>query len=149
MPPHKSRGFNFSAVRIVVHIGNANNGNLLETLVREQTQGQVHLSHTFVTSGTAFLNGRPYCENFLFSVSSVSEKSLFRYGLRANIIEAVGLPDAALRESCDRVRAALKNRSYDIALAQLTINFALADIENKVRDSIFPRLWESWVHTVA
>jgi len=44
MPPHKSRGFNFSAVRIVVHTGIANNGNLLETLVREQTQGQVQLS---------------------------------------------------------------------------------------------------------
>src|SRR5438552_3360985 len=58
------------------------------------------------------------------------------YGIDANIIEVevdvsgvktnedhfhtVGLPDAAVRESRDRVRAALKNCGYDIPLTHIT-----------------------------
>ncbi|HMH00603.1 MAG TPA: magnesium chelatase domain-containing protein, partial [Terriglobales bacterium] len=65
------------------------------------------------------------------------------YGIDASIIEVevdisgvktsedhfhtVGLPDAAVRESRDRVRAALKNCGYDIPLTQITINLAPAD----------------------
>ena len=57
------------------------------------------------------------------------------YGIDASIIEVevdisgvktsedhfhtVGLPDAAVRESRDRVRAALKNCGYDIPLTQI------------------------------
>ena len=39
----------------------------------------------------------------------------------------VGLPDAAVRESKERVRAALKNCGYDIAARKITINLAPAD----------------------
>src|SRR4029077_16217012 len=62
------------------------------------------------------------------------------YGVDASIIEVevdvsgiktpedhfhtVGLPDAAVRESRDRVRAALKNCGYDIPPTQITINLA-------------------------
>src|SRR5258707_14295537 len=69
------------------------------------------------------------------------------YGIDANIIEVevdvsgvkmsedhfhtVGLPDAAVRESRDRVRAALKNCGYDIPLTQITINLAPADIRKE------------------
>jgi hypothetical protein len=69
------------------------------------------------------------------------------YGIDANIIEVevdvssvkssedhfhtVGLPDAAVRESRDRVRAALKNCGYDIPLAHITINLAPADIRKE------------------
>src|SRR5215813_195511 len=69
------------------------------------------------------------------------------YGIDANIIQVevdmsgvktqedhfhtVGLPDAAVRESRDRVRAALKNCGYDIPLAQITINLAPADIRKE------------------
>ena len=69
------------------------------------------------------------------------------YGIDASIIEVevdisgvktsedhfhtVGLPDAAVRESRDRVRAALKNRGYDIPLTQITINLAPADIRKE------------------
>ncbi|HTR25902.1 MAG TPA: YifB family Mg chelatase-like AAA ATPase [Terriglobales bacterium] len=69
------------------------------------------------------------------------------YGVNANIIEVevdvstikldqdcfhtVGLPDAAVRESRDRVRAALKNCGYDIPATQITINLAPADIRKE------------------
>ncbi|HVO79199.1 MAG TPA: magnesium chelatase domain-containing protein [Terriglobales bacterium] len=69
------------------------------------------------------------------------------YGVDANIIEVevdvsgikldqdhfhtVGLPDAAVRESRDRVRAALKNCGYDIPPTQITINLAPADIRKE------------------
>ncbi|MEN6561830.1 MAG: YifB family Mg chelatase-like AAA ATPase [Acidobacteriota bacterium] len=39
----------------------------------------------------------------------------------------VGLPDAAVRESKERVRAALKNCGYDLASKRITINLAPAD----------------------
>src|SRR3989475_9620307 len=69
------------------------------------------------------------------------------YGIDANIIEVevdvsgvktnedhfhtVGLPDAAVRESRDRVRAALKNCGYAIPLTHITINLAPADIRKE------------------
>ncbi len=69
------------------------------------------------------------------------------YGVDANIIEVevdvsgiktpedhfhtVGLPDAAVRESRDRVRAALKNCGYDIPPTNITINLAPADIRKE------------------
>jgi len=43
----------------------------------------------------------------------------------------VGLPDAAVRESRDRVRAALKNCGYDIPPTQITINLVPADIKKE------------------
>jgi magnesium chelatase family protein len=69
------------------------------------------------------------------------------FGIDANIIEVevdvsgiktledhfhtVGLPDAAVRESRDRVRAALKNCGYDIPPTHITINLAPADIRKE------------------
>src|SRR5258707_7183081 len=69
------------------------------------------------------------------------------YGIDANIIEGevdvsgiktpedhfhtVGLPDAAVRESRDRVRSALKNCGYDIPPTNITINLAPADIRKE------------------
>src|SRR6201987_4779336 len=69
------------------------------------------------------------------------------YGIDANLIEVevdvsgikttedhfhtVGLPDAAVRESRDRVRAALKNCGYDIPPTDITINLAPADIRKE------------------
>src|SRR3989442_4930095 len=69
------------------------------------------------------------------------------YGIDANIIEVevdvsgvktnedhfhtVGLPDAAVRESRDRVRAALENCGYDIPLTHITINLGPADIREE------------------
>lgn len=69
------------------------------------------------------------------------------YGIDANLIEVevdiapykaedpkfttVGLPDAAVRESRERVRSALKNSGYDIPPATTTINLAPADIRKE------------------
>jgi magnesium chelatase family protein len=39
----------------------------------------------------------------------------------------VGLPDAAVRESRDRVRPAIKNSGFDIPPTRITINLAPAD----------------------
>ena len=69
------------------------------------------------------------------------------YGIDASIIDVevdvsnvktkedyfhtVGLPDAAVRESRDRVRSALKNCGYDIPATNITINLAPADIRKE------------------
>jgi magnesium chelatase family protein len=69
------------------------------------------------------------------------------YGIDANVVEVevdvsgiktaedhfvtVGLPDAAVRESRERVRAALKNCGYDIPPTHITINLAPADIRKE------------------
>src|SRR5256885_4819883 len=69
------------------------------------------------------------------------------YGIDASIIEVevdvsgikcdeghfhtVGLPDAAVRESRDRVKAALKNCGYDIPPNHININLASADIKKE------------------
>jgi magnesium chelatase family protein len=69
------------------------------------------------------------------------------YGIDANIIEVevdvgarplekenfqtVGLPDAAVRESRERIKAALKNCGFDVPQTHITINLAPADIKKE------------------
>jgi magnesium chelatase family protein len=69
------------------------------------------------------------------------------YGIDANIIEVevdvspsrqqdenfqtVGLPDAAVRESRQRIRAALRNCGFDVPATTITINLAPADIKKE------------------
>src|SRR5664279_1581311 len=69
------------------------------------------------------------------------------YGIDATLIEVevdispikaekdtfttVGLPDATVRESRERIRAALKNSGYDIPATTTTINLAPADIRKE------------------
>jgi magnesium chelatase family protein len=69
------------------------------------------------------------------------------YGIDANLIDVevdysgvmtekdvfhtVGLPDAAVRESRDRVRAAIKNSGYTIPPTYTTINLAPADLKKE------------------
>jgi magnesium chelatase family protein len=69
------------------------------------------------------------------------------YGIDAHIIDVevdfsgvvlskeefstVGLPDAAVRESRDRVRSAIKNSGFDIPPTRITINLAPADIKKE------------------
>jgi magnesium chelatase family protein len=43
----------------------------------------------------------------------------------------VGLPDAAVRESRDRVRSAIKNSGFDLPPTRITINLAPADIKKE------------------
>src|SRR5258707_5785328 len=76
------------------------------------------------------------------------------YGIDANIIQVevdcsgiktdqdhfhtAGFPDAAVRESRDRVRATLKNCGYDIPPTHITINPAPADIKKESPGSELP-----------
>src|SRR3981081_418557 len=69
------------------------------------------------------------------------------YGIDAHIIDVevdfsniklaeeqfstVGLPDAAVRESRDRVRSAIKNSGFDIPPTRITINLAPADLKKE------------------
>ena len=69
------------------------------------------------------------------------------YGIDAHIIDVevdfsgikmqedrfhtVGLPDAAVRESRDRVRAAIKNSGFEIPPTHITINLAPADLKKE------------------
>ena len=43
----------------------------------------------------------------------------------------VGLPDAAIKESSDRVAAAIKNTNLDMPLKKITVNLAPADIKKE------------------
>src|SRR5829696_861533 len=42
--------------------------------------------------------------------------------------QLVGLPDASIRESRDRVRAAMRNCSYEFPISRITINLAPGDV---------------------
>ncbi len=69
------------------------------------------------------------------------------FGIDANLIEVevdlsavkleqdrfttVGLPDTAVRESKERIRAALKNCGYDIPPTHITVNLAPADVKKE------------------
>src|SRR3954463_10801485 len=45
--------------------------------------------------------------------------------------QTVGLPDAAVRESRQRIRAALRNCGFEVPITQITINLAPADIKKE------------------
>src|SRR5213592_4310060 len=65
--------------------------------------------------------------------ASIIEVEVDVSGIKTNEdhFHTVGLPDAAVRESRDRVRAALKNCGYDIPPTHITINLAPADIKKE------------------
>ncbi len=71
-------------------------------------------------------------------------KSLGLFGLDAYVIEVeadvstgmpsfdiVGLPDAAVKESRDRVRSSMKNAGFDFPLGKITVNLAPADTKKE------------------
>lgn len=71
-------------------------------------------------------------------------KSLGLYGMDAYIVdvetdisqglpsfEIVGLPDASVRESRERVRSSLKNCGFDFPVSRITVNLAPADIKKE------------------
>ncbi|MCU1322446.1 MAG: Mg chelatase, subunit ChlI [Acidobacteriaceae bacterium] len=51
--------------------------------------------------------------------------------LEKEIFSTVGLPDAAVRESRDRVRSAIKNSGFDLPTTRITINLAPADLKKE------------------
>lgn len=71
-------------------------------------------------------------------------KSIALHGLRGHLVqvevdiggglpafEIVGLPDTAVREARDRVRAALKNAGFEFPLGRITVNLAPADLRKE------------------
>ena len=53
----------------------------------------------------------------------------FSRGLPA--FNVVGLPDAAVKEARDRVRAAIKNSGFDFPMRRITVNLAPADLKKE------------------
>ncbi len=51
--------------------------------------------------------------------------------VKEDIFHTVGLPDAAVRESRDRVRSAIKNSGFSIPPTHITINLAPADLKKE------------------
>ena len=51
--------------------------------------------------------------------------------LEKSIYNTVGLPDAAVRESRDRVQSALRNSGFDFPPTRITINLAPADLKKE------------------
>jgi magnesium chelatase family protein len=54
------------------------------------------------------------------------------------IMTIVGLPEAAVRESKDRVRAAIQNAQFEFPQRRITVNLAPADLP---KDWKFERKW--------
>lgn len=57
------------------------------------------------------------------------EVDIAEYGLNKTVV--VGLPDAAVKESIDRVRAAVTNSGYVFPLGNLLVNLAPADVRKE------------------
>ena len=55
----------------------------------------------------------------------------FGASVEKEIFATVGLPDAAVRESRDRVRSAIKNSGFDLPPTRITINLAPADLKKE------------------
>src|SRR6266567_4136292 len=84
-------------------------------------------------------------QGFIRSLMLFTARSAAVYGIDAHIIDVevdfsniklneeqfhtVGLPDAAVRESRDRVRSAIRNSGFDLPTTRITINLAPADIK--------------------
>ncbi len=88
-------------------------------------------------------------------------KSAAVYGIDAHIIDVevdfsgikldkemfstVGLPDAAVRESRDRVKSAIKNSGFEIPPTHITINLAPADLKKEGSGFDLPLRSAFWV----
>jgi len=59
------------------------------------------------------------------------EVDFSKYVSEKDTFSTVGLPDAAVRESRDRVRAAIRNSGFDLPSTKITINLAPADIKKE------------------
>jgi len=50
----------------------------------------------------------------------------------------IGLPDTAIQEAKERVRAALRNSDCEFSLRRITVNLAPADRKKKARPTTYP-----------
>ena len=56
----------------------------------------------------------------------------------------VGLPDAAVQEARERVRASIRNSGCAFPMRRITVNLAPADVRKAGPSDICPSLWVSW-----
>ena len=54
------------------------------------------------------------------------------------VYETVGLPGAAVKESKERVRSAIKNSGFEYPQKRITINLAPADTKSRERSTTLP-----------
>lgn len=57
--------------------------------------------------------------------------------------DVVGLPDAAVREARERVRAAVKSSGFDFPVSRITVNLALRTGARGARYTTCPFWWAS------
>ena len=57
--------------------------------------------------------------------------------------EVVGLPDAAVKESRDRVRAAMKNCGFDFPVGRIVMNLAPRNTAPSVSQASWPEAFKS------
>ena len=62
-------------------------------------------------------------------------------GYGDTFVVIVGLPDAAVKESSDRVSTALANSGYKFPLGRTTINLAPADVKKEAPALTSPSPW--------
>lgn len=55
--------------------------------------------------------------------------------------DVVGLPDAAVKESRERVRSAIRSSGFDFPVSRITINLAPADRKRWARCTTCPFCW--------
>ena len=58
--------------------------------------------------------------------------------------EMVGLPDTAVKEARERVKAAVKNSGFRFPDTHITVNLAPADLKKTEPDWICPSPWGCW-----
>lgn len=100
------------------------------------------LQALYYTQGAQLVENRLWPAIILPMLAKVLSATLV--GLEAHLIEVevdiggglpqfsvVGLPDATVRESRDRVRAALKNTGFSFPVKKITVNLAPADLKKE------------------
>ena len=90
-------------------------------------------------TGLQFTRGHPYnfamlakvCSAAVHGIEAFSVEVEVNSGWGDSIVVIVGLPDAAVRESRDRVSTALTNSGYKFPMGKTTINLAPADVKKE------------------
>ena len=85
--------------------------------------------YTRATSCSSRRSVRQFMASML--TSSMSEVDFSGIKTKEDYFHTVGLPDAAVRESRDRVRSAIKNSGFDLPPTDITINLAPADLKKE------------------
>ncbi len=95
-------------------------------LIRPETPHLLALSRDLQASNLTMLASLRSAALFGLDAIPVDVEVDVTFGLPALVL--VGLPDASVRESRDRVRSAIRNSGYEFPLQRVTVNLAPADV---------------------